>query len=207
MADHMGFSYTYVHTTFDGTDTFTTTNSANTSGKVYRIEPPPGQAKFYAAQDVADLLAAFGIAVDTWGSGSEALLISMTITDITATTAKGSGSFTVTDVDGDTLSGIVSGTWVRENSRAAFTGGLGNVTFTSNVNGTFDGHIGGMSMVFSEPAPWSGTVVQLNAGNGWFTQSFSADGGSIDAMLPVPGAVLLGMLGLSVAGMKLRKFA
>jgi len=205
MADHMGFSFTDLRTTFSGT-TFTTTASAATSGKVYRIELPPGQAKFFSAQDAADLFTDFGVTVPTWGSGSEAVLFSMTISEITAATAKGLGTFTLTDVEGDTLSGAIGGTWVKQNGHATFHGGLSDVIFTSHVDSTFDGHTGRMSMVFGEAQPWGGAVVQVNGGSGWFTQNFSGRGGSIDAVLPAPAAALLGVLGLSAAGWKLRRF-
>jgi hypothetical protein len=40
-----------------------------------------------------------------------------------------------------------------------------------------------------------------------FVDNFTYNVGEIDNVVPVPGAVLLGMLGLSAAGLKLRRFA
>ncbi len=199
MANHFGFSYSNLYTTFDGVDSFTTTHTASTLGSVYRNLTPAGTAYFLPGM---------------W-SGFEGLSIAMTISDITATTATGAGSFTVTDDEGDQITGNLSGTWAKAalSGGGMFTGSLTNVAYNGG-NDTFDGHLGtSMSMVFSEPAPWSGAIVQVTWPGGWFAdaagnpQDFEVTGGSIDAVLPVPGAILLGVLGMGVAGLKLRKFA
>jgi hypothetical protein len=203
LAEHFGFSYSNLRTTFDGVDSFVTTPAAFpllTVGSVYRNQPPAGTA----------------ITMLNSLIGPDAFLISMTISDITATTAVGSGSFAIKDIHGDTIGGDLSGTWVKAPQVGAgvFTGSMTNVTFTSVVDTNFDGNLfGSVSMLFSDPGPWSGVLVQLTAPSGWFTDQFGAvkafdvTGGSIDAVLPVPGALLLGMLGLGAAGVKLRKFA
>jgi hypothetical protein len=210
-ADMFGFSFSNIRATFNKTTSvFTTEDWAHTTGSVYRNMAPAGTAQFNAG---------------SWNKGSPAtkedLLIQMTITSITAMTADGSGTFTIKDIQGDTLSGSLTGTWVRAGSSASsykgvFDGSLTNVTFTP-VDGTFDGH-GGTSVSMSFPGvpqPWpEGTLIELTASGAWFTgatgvkHSFDVKGGSLDAeVMPVPAAFLLGLLGMGVAGLKLRKFA
>jgi len=195
MADLFGFSYSNPRTTFDGASLFTAQDAATTTGDVYRNIAPAGTASFDSG---------------SWGTGSEDFLIQMTLSSITGSTADGSGTFTLTDVEGDTISGNLAGQWVLFVGSPIFSGSLSNVTYTSVVDNTFDGHSGsGASMIFSAPQPWNGTLVEITTRGTWFQSgSYDAQGGSIDAtVVPVPGAVLLGMLGLSVAGIRLRKSA
>lgn len=218
MAEHFGFSYSNLHTVFDGVDSFSTTDQASTTGSLYRNQPPAGTAEFFTDTTV-NALSVFGVSLDKWAVGPQSFLISMTISDITATSAVGSGSFSLTDIDGDAIGGVLNGTWVKAPllNSAVFTGSMTNVNYTPAVagNDAFDGHVGSVSMAFSDTnfGPWGGVLVQLTAPSGWFTdqfgdaQAFDVTGGSIDAVLPVPGAVLLGMLGLSAAAIRLRKRA
>jgi hypothetical protein len=218
-ADMFGFDFGNIRATFNGTNkSFSTMDWANTTGHVYRNDSLAGTANFNAG---------------SWNKGSPAtkedLLIQMAITNITTTTATGSGTFAIKDIQGDTLSGNLDGAWAKAKKydihgnwtglyldKGIFNGSLTNVTFAS-VDNTFDGHSGSVSMIFTEPQPWDGTLVELTTTGAWFTspttgavRSFDAKGGSIDATVvpvPVPAAFLLGLLGMSVAGLKLRKFA
>ncbi|MBW7992327.1 MAG: hypothetical protein FVQ84_20255 [Planctomycetes bacterium] len=194
-ADLFGFHLGNLSSSYDGSASFSATGSTSTTGALYRNIAPTGTAVFD-----------YG----SWGTGSESLLVSMSISSILAGTATGSGTITFSDVDGDTFAATVAGTWLNVSGIALFSGALTNVTHTPAGN-TFDGHSGdSVSLVYSgTPQPWRGALVQLSAGN-WFTGSAftNALGGSLDvSVVPVPAAVLLGMLGLSVAGLKLRKFA
>jgi len=209
LADLFGFSYSNLHTTFDGVGSFSTAEWAQTSGSLYRNTPPPTTTAMFLTDTFAPWVGG-----TTWAAGPQGLLISMTISGITATTAVGSGSFSITDIHGDAITGDISGTWGRTGAGSpysgVFTGGLTNVFFTPAVvgNDTFDGHLGSVSMEFSALEPWRGTLIQLTATGGWFSQAFDVKGGSIDAtVVPVPAALLLGLLGLGAAGVKLRKFA
>ena len=202
-ADLFGFHLGNLSATFDGSTSFTTTGLTGlTTGALYRNVAPAGTAVF----DLGD-----------WGTtgGSESLLISMALSNITATTADAVGTISFSDVQGDTIAATVSGAWATSpipGGPSLFYGTLTTVTHTP-ANATFDGHSGdAVSLVYSSPAnpqPWFGAIVQLTSAN-WFTgPAFTgAAGGSIDvSVVPVPAALVLGVLGLSVAGLKLRKFA
>jgi hypothetical protein len=194
-ADLFGFHLGNLSASYNGSTTFTTTAWAQTTGALYRNTAPIGQAQFLTGQ---------------WGTGAESLLISMTLSSITAINAQAVGTISFSDVQGDTIAADFTGTWFNTGGLSSFVGTLTNVTQTP-VNATFDGHAGTpVSLVFAnDPQPWRGAILQLTAAN-WFTgPAFTgAKGGSIDvSVVPVPAALVLGILGLSVAGLKLRKFA
>jgi len=166
-------------------------------------------------------------------SGLGDFSITMTISSITPTNAWGVGSWTLTDAGGDTVTGNVSGLWVPTVPASpgvpgiatpSFVGSLGNVNFNDSTplnptDDTFNGDSStAVSMFFPfSPQPWGGTMSHLTAtGATWFSTGTwkNATGGPIitggtatATVVPVPAAVLLGMLGLSVTGIKLRKFA
>ena len=146
--------------------------------------------------------------------------ISMAITVINSSpgseSATGVGDFILTDVDGDTITGDVSGEWGMTGV-PTFAGELTNVNWTqvgSDSDDLFHGDSASVSMVFTAPQPWYGTLIELTAtGAAWFgfgdwTNPATVTGGSVDAaVIPVPAAVILGVLGLGVVGWKLRKYA
>ena len=194
-ADLFGFHLGNLSADYDGTSLLTVTGWASTSGSLYRNIAPTGTAVFD-----------FG----SWGTGSESLLVSMTLSSITSTTADAVGTITFKDVGADTFAADVSGTWLNVSGIGVFAGALTDVTYAPAA-ATFDGHSGdAVDLVFpGSPQPWVGALVQLT-GSTWFTSGSydNVHGGSLDvSVVPVPAAVLLGMLGLGVAGVKLRKFA
>lgn len=202
-ADLGGFTVTNPNTTWDGVDTFTVgtwswtdgENVAGTDSSLYRSIAPLGTASFPIAN---------------WDGGD--FYAEMTISDIHTSTATGNGTFWFYDVDGDLLTGNISGQWIKAGTGGIFNGSLSGVTFDAD---TFDGHTGSVSMDFAAGQPWGGTFIQVVPGSptgqkSWFKPdvSFDVDGGSIDATItPVPAALLIGLLGLGTAGLKLRKFA
>lgn len=193
-ADLFGFTISNPLTTFDGVNFFQSGEFSGTSGDLYRNGFPAGTAEFN---------------VGGW-TGPASFSMSMTISNLTATTADGAGTFQFTDVDGDIISGNVTGEWQKVSSFGFFNGLLGNVTFTpAGVDNAFNGDVGSASMIFATPQPWRGGITEITASGTWFAQqSYRIPGGSIDAtVVPAPAALLLGLLGMSVAGLKLRKFA
>jgi hypothetical protein len=199
-ADLFGFHLGNLQFTWDGVSTFTSQDWASTAGTLYRNTAPAGTAEFEAG---------------SWGAGLEDFMVSMTISSLTGVSAVGTGTWWLKDIDGDTLGGNISGNWANFGGNAMFLGVLGNVTYVP-ANNTFDGHDGdAVSLVFGGAGqPWSGWVTELTVQGAWFVsgQAYGTtplvQGGSVDAgVVPVPAAVLLGLLGLGAAGLKLRRFA
>jgi hypothetical protein len=188
-----------------GTSTFTAAADTSISGS---------QAGIVVGQTAP---AAGTSAVFDWGifGGSDlgSFLLTMTLSNIDniLLTADAVGSLTFIDIDGDSITADVTGSWVRSGSQNSFDGLLGNVLYTPDTAGetTFDGGNGSVPMNFSAPLPWNGSNTQITATAQWFGDgSFDVTGGSIDAVIvPVPAAVLLGVLGFGVAGLRLRKYA
>jgi hypothetical protein len=200
MAGLFDFSFSSVTSTFDETSAFNVSvNPDLTLGSVTRIQSPTGFTSF-----------------SPWGSGWAAggdFSLSMTISNILAGTADGSGTFSITDTDAtpDTITGSIDGTWTNAGAFNLFSGTITDVKF--NDNGTadeeFDGHSGYVSMSFPSLSPWSGSIMEISTTSNWFGEGrYSTDQGNVIAsVVPVPGAVLLGMLGLGVVGIRLRKYA
>jgi hypothetical protein len=159
----------------------------DSSGDVTRVVPVAGTAEFN-----------FGFVA---GADPANFVMNMNITGISANQAQGSGSFTVTDANGDTISGTLSGSWSRLGSVFAdFRGLVSNVALSNaSADGTFDGPDGGsFSMDFGTANPLNGAIITLVTG-GWFQSSFQDKDTQIEAsIVPAPGAVLLGALGLGL---------
>jgi hypothetical protein len=194
-ADLFGFHLGNLSVVYDGGVGLTTTSiNGLTSGSLYRNLTPAGTAQFNAA---------------LWGTGAESLSINMTLSNIGVTTADATGNITFVDVDGSTIAASLAGQWTGVTGLPTFIGKLTNVTHVPTTD-TFDGHSGSVNMQFNDPQPWLGSIVQLVATTQWFTPGIplTAIGGSLDvSVVPVPGAVILGILGLCAAGVKLRKYA
>jgi len=215
-ADLFRFSFDDLNTVFSGI-TFTadkTTGSLGTTGSVTRYAPLSGKALFDWTNP-ANIEAARGN-LSTLGD----FQLTMTLSNINAITktADAVGSFTIWDVSdnvpttpADTIFGDIVGVWTQNSLGAlTFDGLLSNVDYTDPYSGNFDGHTGAVDFaVPGSPPPWVGSVLQITAVAPWFSAGdFNVTGGSLDAtIVPVPGAILLGILGLSAAGIKLRKFA
>jgi len=146
-----------------------------------------------------------------WGSADFSL--SMALTNIDADSADATGSFNITDTDGDVISGLISGAWTNLGVANSFAGGLSNVSF-SQTGGDLDNRFNGSAgssvvLAFSQPAPWIGNLIELSTTGTWFAEGdYTSTSGSVDASVvpvPVPGAIVLGMLGMGVAGLKLRR--
>jgi len=198
-ADLFGFTISNTVTSFSGSTLTTTDAISGSTFHLYRND--------------------LGQAVNMY-SGADNFSMTMAISDITASTALGTGNFSFQDRTGETITGMATGTWVLQGDNSAkFTGALSNVYYNGSDNG-FDGWVmvgdnppvatpGAVSMLNLSEEPWSGGITEITVANVWFNAEWRATpGGSIDAVVtPVPAALLIGLLGLGTAGLKLRRFA
>lgn len=162
-----------------------------TSGATSRIIPTQGNADFapgfVSAANPAD--AVINIGTLFTGPG----------------TASGNGNFVATDIDGDTVTGDLSGEWTTPGAGILFfNGALTNV----RMNGqTFNGNTGSWDMNLPGGPIFEGAIVQLTfSGSGFFDQNFTnrATGTTLQ-IVPAPGALaLLGLGGLVAARRRTR---
>jgi len=137
------------------------------------------------------------------GSTSADSQFDMILSNITATGADASGSFIITDINGDTLSGNYIGTWTNQFGFGFFDGQItdasyndvesGNNIFEGNAGQTFavptDALTGGLSMLLQMPEWFNSQVGDFEA------RTTQLDG--ILVNVPTPGSLaLLGLGGL-----------
>lgn len=132
------------------------------------------------------------------------VVFEMNISNITGNSADAAGSFTITDMDGDTISGSLAGAWARASAGATilfFNGTLNDVVYTAGGNGIFEGTAGGFDLTpFLLGNTFAGGLVQVSFGvDSFFDQSFELSGSQFSGtIVPTPGAaaLLLGAGGL-----------
>ena len=206
-ANLFDFGFDALASSYDGGSVF----SASANKDVGPGLPLPTSGSVTGFDGVTDI-AEFNIS--TWGFYGGDFSLSMSISGLTESIAYGSGSFVITDTNGDTIIGDIAGTWYPMLDNV-FVGTMSNVEFIDIgiADGYFDGHTAGkVQMDFISP-PWEGTLIQLSSGGNWFTGgAYDTYSGGVLASVsgpatPVPTAVLLGIIGLGVAGLKLRKYA
>jgi hypothetical protein len=196
MADLIGFSVHDPLSSWNGAGSYSVSWGTDTELTMSRNEAPLGTIHLLSS-------------TPTLGDFTMALAVF----NIGASTADATGSFTITDTDAtaDTITGNITGTFQRLGSTNILISTLSNVLFNDNgtADGEFDGDDGALSMSFYASEPWDGTLTQTLGSGPWFGQSgWRVTDGSVDAVvLPVPAAAILGLLGLGVAGWRLRRFA
>jgi len=144
------------------------------------------------------------------GSTSADSQFSMELSNITANNADATGTFMITDVNGDTLSGSYVGTWTNQFGFGFFDGQILEAAYNEVESGNnfFEGNAG---EVFAVPADaLNGALSILLQMPEWFDTdngNFNARTTQLDGILatvPTPGSLaLLGMGGI-VAGRRRR---
>lgn len=189
------------YTAIDSTSgLFTAANDGDSDGDVTRLTPATGDAFFG------------GPGLDPF-DGSGAFSISMNVSSVGPVIATGLGTITLTDIDGDTYSGSIFGTWINVAGSANFVGLLTNIMPTDNgaADGKFNGDAGLFDLSFPDHvAPFSGNVITLAFQNWFEGGTFSnattlASGAIVGAIVPEPATLGLLLVGGVIAGLRIRR--
>jgi hypothetical protein len=178
-----------------GTGTFSSNDQAATAGDVTRLVPLIATADYDQG----------------YVGGIADVNITMNLTGITPNSATGLGTFFVTDADGDSITGSVSGTWFALPGAASFLGNLFNVFINDNgvQDGMFNGPSGGaFSLAFAATPPLTGAIIQLSLPDHWFSVgSFNNANTSVNSqIIPEPSSLVLA-LGLAALAARRRRAA
>jgi len=186
----------YNNTTKQFSAVATNAGALRTGGDVSRLIPTGGTATFLTGFKGLGTLADFQLNLNVFSK--------------TSTTALGTGGFSITDRNGDTIGGTINGLWVYGgNGIVFFNGALSNVFLTNTSgDGTFDGVPGGGNFGMNMPGqPYDGTLVQLyiKVGGGFLASSFSDVSTQVSGeLVPTPGTLALLGLGGLIAGRRRR---
>lgn len=163
------------------------------SGHVRRIATPGGTADFDPgfASDPSD--AAFNLTLDVFNI------------DGGARTADANGTFTITDADGDTITGSILGGWRQTGIGVFFNGRIVDATLNDNgvQDGEFNGTGGLFSMDFSNITPlnvFRGAIIllQLRTNDLFFNDDFADVATDVAGQLvPAPAALVFLSMGMA----------
>ncbi len=183
------FTYSDLDTSYftsDGsTGSFTARAGADSSGDV---------TGFVAGAQTAEYTPSFA----TDDASLADVVFEMSISNITANSADATGSFTITDVDGDSITGALAGAWTRASAGATilfFNGTLTDVVYSDSGDGVFEGVDGsGFALTpYLLNNSFSGGLVQVSFGvDSFFDESFDLSGSQFSGtIVPTPGAAAL----------------
>ncbi len=180
------FGFTDVDSSFTASDgSFSGVSNAITSGDVTRLVAPGGTAVFdpgFVGTGASD----FSFDLDVMLTGAD--------------TADGTGTFTIVDVHGETLTGDIDGEFSLIGGLSiGFLGTLTNVVFSDvSGDGTFDGPTSGsFGTDLPGGGPFSGAVVQLflDDTGGFFDSDFDGISTQVSGLV-VPAPASLALLGI-----------
>ncbi len=159
----------------------------NTVGDFNRILPSSQNADFPA-----------GFVAD---ANPASISLTVNVTVIGLNQALGTGSLTITDIDGDQFTTGLSGIWTRTILGVNFNAAFINPAFVDNgtQDGFFNGYTGGWNMDFGTTSLSGGTVALVISSSGFFNTNFvDRPVGVSGQILPTPGALALGVAGTVV---------
>jgi len=186
----LSFGYTDLNGVYDGAGQFTATAGSVTSGDVTRLDLPTSQTANFDGDFITR-------------SPSSNAVFNIDVTNIRASMdnpglsiADGAGDFLLTDDDGDTIAGTISGTWMQGPiGFIFFNGDISGVTVSDNgvQDASFDGTDGGSFSTEFDPEPDLGALITLTFSTaGFFDGAFSNVATLIDGeILPTPGTGIL----------------
>jgi hypothetical protein len=177
-----------------GGGVYTATANAGSQGNATRTVTPIGSTAEFNVGTLPGASAAYSLTLNVFGIGSGA--------------AFGTGSFSFVDLNGDSITGSVSGAFSDAGGIIFFNGLLSAVALNNTSgDGTFDGTSGGSwSMNFGSVGALDGAITNLTfLAPDFFASSWSGISSQVTAQIvPAPGAVaLVGLAGL-VAGRRRR---
>jgi hypothetical protein len=163
-ADLVGFNYISLSASYSG-GVLTVMGQATTEADLDRKEAPASSVHF---------------------SNNAPFLLTMNITNVTSTSASGSGTLILTDINGDQITANISGTWdmvftgLAQFDPQANPDALSGVQFVCGNNCVFEGTSGSFPMTFAAPQPYVGNVqITLHS---WFDAPFSGKAADIDGL-------------------------
>lgn len=139
-----------------------------------------------------------------FGGGSLANVeIYITVSNVVGPMADGNGSFTITDADGDTITGSITGTWFAGAMGFVFmNGATSGITFNSLADGVFEGPSGGsfsMAGLVDEYFGALSILLRTPQGVGFFNASFAEVSTQADGLIvPTPASIALAGCGLAL---------
>ncbi len=161
-----------------------------TQGAATRLVEPTGTAQFLFHPDF------------DFGDADFSLNLSIFDIDRDLNTALAHGTLTAIDIDGDVITGSVSGGWTLIGGQATFTGGISELAISSD-DGSFDGQFGtDFDAAFDDLDQMIGVVTDITGVSGGFFEEGFIDHSSLvtSQIIPAPGAVVLGVIGLGMVG-------
>lgn len=191
------FGFTDTSGSYDGAGSFSASavdaGALRTSGDVTSLFGAGGTAEFDAG----------------FAGGTADFEVDLSVGPVVAGTRAGSGSFTITDADGDTITGDISGDWISGGGDIVFFNGLLSDVFLNATGGgtTFDGPSSGGFDMGIPGQPLSGAFVTLfiATGSGFFDSAFSGVSTQVDGVVIPAPAGIMAIAGLGLMATRRRR--